>query len=111
MRSAVTIEELPHRRPHDRNIAFFLQSLNHLVERRVRRLCKQAEDEVRMRIKHGALRLALFGRANVARCPLQPRPCPRCRNADRKTRCRLGSLRTSSKLIPEEGSAPGFDIA
>jgi hypothetical protein len=24
--------------------------------------------------------------------------------------CRLGSLRTSPKLIPEEGSAPGFDI-
>ena len=25
--------------------------------------------------------------------------------------CRLGSLRTSPKLIPEAGSAPGFDIA
>jgi hypothetical protein len=24
--------------------------------------------------------------------------------------CRLGSLRTSPKLIPEEGSPPGFDI-
>jgi hypothetical protein len=25
--------------------------------------------------------------------------------------CRSGSIRTSPKLIPEEGSSPGFDIA
>jgi hypothetical protein len=38
------------------------------------------------------------------------------RKPDRESRhlhagCRLGRIRTSPKLIPEEGSAPGFDIA
>jgi integrase len=38
----------------DLRVAFFQQSLNHLVERRVRRLYKQAEDEVRAGFPKGS---------------------------------------------------------
>jgi hypothetical protein len=56
---AVPVEKLPHRGSHNRNVAFLAQPLDHLVKRRVRRLRKRAENESRMRIKHGTLPLAL----------------------------------------------------
>jgi hypothetical protein len=65
MRLAVPVEKFPNRSPHDRDGAFLPQRLDHLVKRRVRRLRKCAENEIRMRIKHGTLRLALLGRANL----------------------------------------------
>jgi hypothetical protein len=71
------------------NAAFLPQLLDHLVKRRVGRLCKRAENEIRMPVKYGPLRLALFGRANFPRCPLQPRPCPGRRYPDRKPLRRL----------------------
>jgi hypothetical protein len=46
------------------------KSLDHLVQRRVKCLRNGAKNEIRMRIKHGTLRLALFGGAEVARCSL-----------------------------------------
>jgi len=41
------LEEFPHRRSHNRDGAFFAQSFNHLIERRVRRLCKHTENEIK----------------------------------------------------------------
>ncbi|MEH2480510.1 hypothetical protein V1282_003867 [Nitrobacteraceae bacterium AZCC 2146] len=76
MRLAVPIEKLPHSGPHNGHATFLPQPLDHLVKRCVGRLGKRAQNEIRMPIKHGPLRLALFGRANFPRCPLQPRPCP-----------------------------------
>ncbi len=89
MRLAVPVEKLPHRGPHNRDGAFLPQPLDHLVKRRVGRLRKRAQNEIRMRIKHGTLRLALFGRTNLPCCSLQPRPCPGRRNPDRKPHRRL----------------------
>jgi hypothetical protein len=43
--------------------------------------------------------------ARFSRSVRQPDRASRCLHAG----CRLGSLRTSPKLIPEDGSPPGFD--
>src|SRR5947207_2585493 len=89
MRQAVPVEKLPHRGPHHRDTAFLPQPLDHLVKRRVRRLCESAQNEIRMRIQHSPLRLALFGGTNVPGGPLQPRPCSGRRDPDRKPSRRL----------------------
>jgi AraC-like DNA-binding protein len=89
VRLAVPVEKLPHGGPHNHNAAFFPQSFDHLVKRRVRRLCECAQNEIRVRIQHGSLWLALFGRTNVPGGALQPRPCSGCCNPDRKPSCRL----------------------
>src|SRR6202158_6473886 len=44
--------------------------------------------------------------ARFSRSIQEPGRASRCLHAG----CRLGSLRTSPKLIPEDGSTPGFDI-
>src|SRR3990167_1822382 len=89
MRLVVSGEELPDRRPAPPPVALRSKPLDHLVERQVGRRPQRPQDEVGMRIEHRALRLALFGRSNVALRALQPTPGARRRYPDRIARRRL----------------------
>src|SRR4030088_1468598 len=89
MRLAVTVEELPDRRPAPLHVALCGKSLDHLVEGQIGLLPQRFQDEVRVLIEHRTLRLALLGRPNVALRALQPTPFARRRYPDQKARRRL----------------------
>src|SRR5580658_8000304 len=84
MRKAAPVEELPHRRVNHLHATLLGETLGHFLKRSVRHVLKHLEDEVGTRIKRRARRLALLGRRNASRSPLQSRPCPRRRFADAK---------------------------
>jgi hypothetical protein len=66
MRLAVTVEELPDRCPDNPHVTLRGKPLDHLGERQVGRLPQRPQDEVRVRVEHRPLRLALLGRPTVA---------------------------------------------
>lgn len=76
MRLAVTVEELPDRRPDHPHVALRSKTRNHLLKRGVGFFSQRAQDELRMRIEHRARRLALLGWQNVALSALAPPHSP-----------------------------------